>query len=217
MNERTTLHDASGLIGQAINKVPAVTLPFWLVKIAGARIRRVRNGHCHDFAGVSHPDHRPRVGRQPPRPAATPNSFSTLPQKVYMVTRFVSYACVVVAALSAIQIFAGSTSLHVVGSAHGAPRSPLGDLSRFRKIGDDTDALLKKGDLAGAKLRIKDLETSWDEAEAGMKPRDAVLWRTIDKAIDRALAALRATTPDPMQVEAAVAEMLAEFDKAQLR
>ncbi len=99
----------------------------------------------------------------------------------------------------------GSTAS--TGTGVVQPTSPLGDLSTFRTITQDTLDLLNAGKQSEATARIGDLEYEWDQAEARLKPRDTAAWTDIDGKIDKVLRELRAVNPN-MTTEKAALEML---------
>ena len=93
------------------------------------------------------------------------------------------------------------------------PTTRLGDLTSFATIVTDVNGRVARNDLAGGKTRIKDLEVAWDDAEAGLKPRDAGKWHQLDGEIDDALTALRAGSPSRSTCSATLATLLTTLNK----
>lgn len=121
-------------------------------------------------------------------------------------------------AVMATAIFAGylaPTALGLTQAAQAATASKLGNLASFRTITMDVSSLVNKGDLAGAKKRVTDLESAWDGAEAGIKPRSAADWHLVDKSLDKLYSAIRQNKPDVAACKLALANVLATMDNAE--
>jgi uncharacterized membrane-anchored protein len=90
-----------------------------------------------------------------------------------------------------------SAQLRVETAAVVTPTAPLGDLSTFRQIAQDTLALVRAGDMSRAKTQVGDLEFAWDNAEARLRSMNREKWTSVDDSIDIVLRRLRAVQQDP--------------------
>jgi uncharacterized membrane-anchored protein len=86
--------------------------------------------------------------------------------------------------------------------------SPLGDLTVFRTITQDTLDKLNSGDQAGATKRISDLEYEWDNAQSRLKTKNTTEWNKVDGKIDTVLRELRAVNPNPTSEKSALQALL---------
>ncbi len=98
----------------------------------------------------------------------------------------------------------------LAASASLAP-SPLGDLTPFVTITQDTLGMLEAGHQSDATTHITDLETAWDKAQAVLKRRDSGAWTGIDGKIDTVLRELRSTSPNPVTEKVALHALLAQL------
>ena len=90
--------------------------------------------------------------------------------------------------------------------------TPLGNLSEFKKITQDTKDLVLANNIEGAKNRVSDLEHEWDIAQAKLKPMDGKKWAEIDDAIDKVLRQLRSVNPAQKDCESSLDALLKVLD-----
>lgn len=104
---------------------------------------------------------------------------------------------------------AAFTSFELYANNAPAKTADLGDLSSFKTIIGDVQALASKGDLSAAAKRITDYETAWDQAETAIRPLNPSDWNNIDAASDAALKALRQPTPSADKVNKTLTALMA--------
>ena len=107
---------------------------------------------------------------------------------------------------------AAFTGFELYASNAPAKAAGLGDLSSFKTIIADVQALASKGDLAGAAKRVTDYETAWDQAETAIRPLNQIDWDNVDAASDAALKALRQSPPSADKVDKTLAALMAVLD-----
>lgn len=117
----------------------------------------------------------------------------------------------------AVLLDAGSNPPTSTAPSSGSSRpatagGPLGDVTGFRTITQDTLALVNSGKLEDAKTRAADLEHDWDVAQARLKPKNPAKWTELDDAIDKVLRQLRAVSPNLAACKSSLEALLAVLD-----
>ncbi len=99
-------------------------------------------------------------------------------------------------------------ALTTTASKTGLPISPLGDISIFTKITEDTRALVVANKLADAKTRVADLEYEWDNSQSRLKAMNGAKWTEVDDAIDKVLRQVRAVNPKQADCKLSLDDLL---------
>ena len=86
--------------------------------------------------------------------------------------------------------------------------NPLGDMTAFTDITQDTLDLVNQNKLSEATTRVADLESEWDSAESKLKPMSKAKWTEVDDAIDEVLHQLRARKVDAAKSKSALEALL---------
>jgi uncharacterized membrane-anchored protein len=102
-----------------------------------------------------------------------------------------------------------TSQLRNQAAASLSPTAPLGDLSAFQKIAEDTLGFVRAGDLSRAKSRVGDLEFAWDNAEARLRPMNPEKWSLVDGSIDIVLRKLRSVRQNAAACSASLESLIA--------
>ncbi len=106
------------------------------------------------------------------------------------------------------EISAPASTIRGVTTMSTTFSSPLGDLSVFSIITQDTLAKLNTGDQSGATARISDLEYEWDKARGKLQTKNDIEWTKIDGKIDTVLRELRVINPNSITEKSALEALL---------
>ena len=146
--------------------------------------------------------------------ARTSTKAETVSKPFSVIWQLGIVACILVV-LVGTGFYWSQTALNNEASSQGevagnvSQTAPLGDLSNFTKIEEDTLSLVEAGDLSGAKSRVDELEVAWDNATAHLKSMNKAKWTEIDNTIDEVLSQLRARHQDAAACKAALNASLA--------
>lgn len=139
---------------------------------------------------------------------AAPSTQDTKGEKRFAAVWQVVGFVVVLMIVSGSGYYWRSSALRNQALADVTTTAPLGDLSAFHKIAEETLGFVRAGDMIHAKSRVDDLETAWDNAAARLRSMNQDKWTSVDNSIDDVLKKLRAVHQDSVKSSASLEKLI---------
>ena len=143
--------------------------------------------------------------------AVSATEAATVQRPATVITQLVVFL-VVFASVTGIGFTWRSAQLARQAAASTSVVAPLGNLSNFWQITNDTLGFVRSNDFAKAKTRVTDLEVAWDNAQAQLKAMNPDTWSSLDGTIDKALKSVRATKSDATGTSTALQALLDQIN-----
>jgi hypothetical protein len=87
----------------------------------------------------------------------------------------------------------------------------VSDMSGFKLKAEEIKGAFNPTQPASAKLKVKELESSWDKAEPQLRPKHPKEWQLLDRMIDRVIKVFDQSQPAPEQASPALDELIAKL------
>jgi hypothetical protein len=109
--------------------------------------------------------------------------------------------------------FASAQSLMSQQPVPAAMNKPdiVSDMSGFKLKAEEIKAAFNPSQPASAKVKVKELESSWDKAEPQLRPKYPKEWQVLDRMIDRVIKVFDQSQPAPEQAGPALDELIARL------
>ena len=88
------------------------------------------------------------------------------------------------------------------------------NMTPYRALAADTLKAFQAHDMATAKTKARELESSWDTNEKALQKKSPEVWGQIDKAMDAFIKPVQGKSPDPVKVQAAYDTFLLKLQLA---
>ncbi len=88
------------------------------------------------------------------------------------------------------------------------------ETKEFKALAQATLDALAAGKQTEMVAKLTDLETSWDDQEKVLRPKDEAVWTALDKTLDKAISALRSSHTNLEKGKAALESLLKKLTQA---